>query len=305
MQHDKNTLPPNEKFLIVIILLGLLIAFGIVYCNAQSITVTTVKDIAVSQAQGVSGQETIKADFYIPSSTPKGIVCWEHGGGFVKGNKTDGNGGICLTLAKDGWFVINTNYRLANPFSILGADSVTATKLFWEACYRAIQDGDASVRYAIIKYNLPLDIPVYKGGISAGAVAADESVCWQNGEYSLVDTAKWKNYSNGAAPINLRGSISISGAVFQKSDVDATDKIMIRCYGLKDNTLKCFGGFNHQCRYEGDCIITEQQQLFANNDFYIAFPNATHGLREGLLNIIGKQNMKQAIQFISTNLNSL
>ena len=31
--NNRNPLPPNQKFLIVIILLGLLIAFGIVYHN--------------------------------------------------------------------------------------------------------------------------------------------------------------------------------------------------------------------------------------------------------------------------------
>ena len=290
------------EFAAVIIMLGIIFLLLFKSCEAQ--TFTLKKDVQCSIAEGVHGTEYLKADFYIPTVTPKGILTWAHGGGFLAGSKESGNAVLCKFWAAHGWIVINYNYRLMDGVALSHADSTLATKLFWEECYMAIEDGKAATRYVILTQNLSPFIPVYFGGISAGGVIADESICWQPNELSVVDTAKWKNHSNGNWNINIRGSFSISGAIFSKSDIDPTNQIMIRCYGLLDKTLKCNGGFNHKCRYEGDCIVTAEQQQLGNPDYYLAFPNAAHGLKEGFMNIQGILNIKKSRQFILDTLNA-
>jgi hypothetical protein len=276
--------------------------------GAQTIPVTIQKDVVICQANGVLGLETIKADFYVPSGIPKGILVWEHGGGFIAGDKGSGNAVLCKFWASGGWLVINTNYRLGSGSAITKADSINATRLMWEAAYRAIEDAKAGVRYAYIhsEYNVNSSMPVYIGGISAGGVAGDLAASWQPSEFAyMVDTTKWKNYSNGLQSVNITGGISISGAVFLPTDIDHTDKVMIRCYGLLDNTLKCNGGFNHKCKYTGECQITTLQNDLGNTDFALSFPNAAHGLKEGFLNIQGALNIKKARQYILNSINSL
>lgn len=299
---EMKTITNKEAIaLILFMTLVLLMFFGI---DAKCQGYTIKKDVLFSTVEGVKGTEYLKADIYKPTVTPKGILVWFHGGGFLQGTKESGNAVLCKFWANNGWLVINTNYRLIDGVALSHADSILSTKLFWEDCYMAIEDGKAAVRYEILTDNLQPDIPVYFGGVSAGGVIADESVCWQPNELGIVDTAKWKNRSNGNLQVNILGSFSISGSVFSLSDVDRTDKIMIRCYGLLDNTLKCNGGINHKCRYEGDCEVTALQQQYSNPDYYLAFPNAAHGLKEGFLNIQGALNIKKSRQFILDTLNA-
>lgn len=301
---DNNKKEEGEIKVLAIIAFVIAVLFGfVIVSNAQTNAYTVSYNIVYSDVKGIYGTtEHLKADFYVPSIQPKGIMIWEHGGGFIQGAKEDGGASYCKYWAKYGYLAINLNYRLADPFSFLGVDSATATKLMWEACYRAIEDGKSAVRYAISYPSLckvTAFTPVWFGGISAGAVAADMSVCWQPSEYcNVVDTLKWANTSNGTYPIRLVGSYSISGAIFKESDIDTTNLIMIRCYGLLDNTLKCNGGSNHKVAYEGDCVITDLQQEFGNEDYYISFPEAGHGL-------LGGTYTREARKFILNTIKNL
>jgi acetyl esterase/lipase len=89
-----------------------------------------------------------------------------HGGGFVSGNKQSGDiRDLCVHLARRGFVCASSNYRLGFDFTEYGQ---------YKARYRAIQDGNAAMRYVVQNANtVRIDTNwLFVGGQSAGSLLA-------------------------------------------------------------------------------------------------------------------------------------
>lgn len=109
-------------------------------CNATThADVRVEKDIVITTQGGIN----ITADLYIPDSAPPyPIIVSIHGGGFVRGDKSDMTS-RSRSLAEAGYLVLNTNYRTLSmgvSFPAFVKDVHTAVK--WIATHGAEYGGD-------------------------------------------------------------------------------------------------------------------------------------------------------------------
>lgn len=94
----------NKNAYVLFLAVVAFIAGSTIFANAE---VRVVKDISVLTKNGIE----ITADLYVPDSeAPFPIIVSVHGGGFVRGDKSDMSS-KCRRLAEAGYLVFNTNYR--------------------------------------------------------------------------------------------------------------------------------------------------------------------------------------------------
>lgn len=123
---------------------NLLLAFGVIICiavwaiSAQA-EIRVEKDILILTKTGID----IKGDLFVPDSeAPYPIVVSVHGGGFVRGDKSDMTS-KCRRLAEAGYLVFNVNYRTLSmgvAFPEFVKDVHTAVK--WITAHGAEYGGD-------------------------------------------------------------------------------------------------------------------------------------------------------------------
>lgn len=115
--------------------------------------------------------DTLLLDLYYPNlgidlSPKRPFILLAHGGGFSSGNKQAGDiRDLSIQLAMRGFVTASINYRLGYDFTEYGQ---------YKARYRAIQDGNAALRFIVNNANtVRIDTNwLFVGGQSAGALLA-------------------------------------------------------------------------------------------------------------------------------------
>jgi predicted esterase len=144
-------------------------------------------------------------DLYYPNlvvdTAPKRpFIILFHGGGFSSGDKQSGDiRDLCVHLALRGFVCASVNYRLGHDFSEYGQ---------YKARYRAIQDGNAALRYVVNNANaVRIDTNwLFVGGQSAGSLLALGMVYADQFELDSISLL----YSTTAASVEL-GNLHTSG----------------------------------------------------------------------------------------------
>lgn len=187
-------------------------------------------------------------DLYYPNlvvdqSPKRPFIMLFHGGGFSSGDKQSGDiRDLCFHLALRGFVCASVNYRLGYDFSEYGQ---------YKARYRAIQDGNAALRFIVNNANtVRIDTSwLFVGGQSAGSLLALGMVYADQSELDSISLL----YNTTAISVEL-GNIQASGnsllntysikGIFNnwggvtKSEVDFNEMIpTIAFHGELDSTV--------------------------------------------------------------------
>jgi acetyl esterase/lipase len=192
--------------------------------------------------------DTLLMDLYYPKlavdpSPLRPFVMLFHGGGFVSGDKQSGDiQDLCAHLALRGFVCASVNYRLGFDFSEYGQ---------YKARYRAIQDGNAAMRYIVNNANaVRIDTNwLFVGGQSAGSLLALGMVYADPSEldsisllYSATSTSMELGnlYTSGNSLTNtyaLKGIFNNWGAVVE-TEVDVAEMLpTVAFHGELDTTV--------------------------------------------------------------------
>ncbi len=187
-------------------------------------------------------------DLYYPNlevdlSPKRPFIMLFHGGGFSSGDKQSGDiRDLCFHLALRGFVCASVNYRLGYDFSEYGQ---------YKARYRAIQDGNAALRYIVNNANtVRIDTTwLFVGGQSAGSLLALSMVYADQSELDSISllynsTAISKELGNlQTSGNNLLNTYSIKGifnnwGAVSKSEVDFNEMIpTVAFHGELDSTV--------------------------------------------------------------------
>lgn len=192
--------------------------------------------------------DTLLMDLYYPklvvdTSPQRPLMLLFHGGGFSSGDKQLGDiRDLCIHMALRGFVCASVNYRLGFDFTEYGQ---------YKARYRAIQDGNAALRYLVNNANaVRMDTNwLFVGGQSAGSLLALGMVYADPSELDSISllynatavTAELGNlYTSGN---NLTNTYSIKG-IFNNwggvtaSEVDPDEMLpTVAFHGELDSTV--------------------------------------------------------------------
>lgn len=170
----------------------------------------------------------LRMDLYYPNlaidtSAKRPFILLFHGGGFSSGDKASGDiKDLCAHLALRGFVCASVNYRIGYNFSEYGQ---------YKARYRAIQDGNAALRYIVNNANaIRVDTNwLFVGGQSAGSLLALGMVYADQSELDSISllynstavSAELGNlYTSGN---NLTNTYSIKGVFNNWGGITATE----------------------------------------------------------------------------------
>jgi len=217
------------------------------YFDSTEITIGT--DIQYGIAQDHLGNpDTLRMDLYYPNlaidlSPKRPFIMLFHGGGFTSGDKASGDiRDLCIHLALRGFVCASVNYRLGDAFTEYGQ---------YKARYRAIQDGNAALRFIVNNANaVRIDTSwLFVGGQSAGSllslgmVYADQSELdsislLYNATAASVELGNLNTSGNNLTnPYSIKGVFNNWGAVTD-TEVDVNEMIpTIAFHGELDTTV--------------------------------------------------------------------
>ena len=215
----------------------------------DSTEITIGANIQYGIAQDFQGNpDTLLMDLYYPNlavdtSPKRPFIMLFHGGGFSSGDKQSGDiQNLCVYLALRGFVCASVNYRLGDAFTEYGQ---------YKARYRAIQDGNAALRYVVNNANgVRIDTNwLFVGGQSAGSLLAMGMVYADQNELDSVSLL----YSATATSVelgnlytsgnNLTNTYSIKGIFnnwggITESEVDVEEMIpTVAFHGALDTTV--------------------------------------------------------------------
>lgn len=172
----------------------------------DSTQITVGPNIQYGIANDFQGNpDTLLMDLYYPNlavdlSPKRPFILLAHGGGFSSGDKRSGDiRDLCIHLALRGFVCASINYRLGHDFSEYGE---------YKARYRAIQDGNAALRFIVKNANtVRVDTNwLFVGGQSAGSLLALGMVYADQSELDSVSLL----YNTIATSVEL-GNLHTSG----------------------------------------------------------------------------------------------
>lgn len=211
------------------------------YCEGTLFTASqftgiprSFSNVNYGKAKDFSGKEiNLSMNIYLPqpitsSAAPptRPLLIWIHGGAFIAGNKSDMNL-FAANSALSGFVSATVGYRLGlanyNPDNCKNAWTE-----FLRAGYRATQDVKNAVIY--LKQNANTygidTTQIFLAGYSAGAISA-LNVAYADAK----DMEPFQSYISDLGPIskttNVRGVLSISGALLDDCFMDADEKIPV------------------------------------------------------------------------------
>lgn len=138
----------------------------------ESSQITIGSNVLYGIAKDFQGKpDSLLMDLYYPNlgvdmSPKRPFILLAHGGGFSSGDKQSGDiRDLCIQLALRGFVCASINYRIGHDFSEYGQ---------YKARYRAIQDGNAAMRFIVNNAHLVrIDTSwLFVGGQSAGSLLA-------------------------------------------------------------------------------------------------------------------------------------
>jgi para-nitrobenzyl esterase len=183
------------------------------------------------------------------------LIIWAYGGAFLDGNGTRKDmRTLCDVYAKKGYVTSTIDYRLYSFATSGFPDSVKITNVIIQAA----QDMKAAVRY--FKKTVREDGNPYRidtsniivGGISSGAIMSlivaqmdsiDPIPTWMR----TIITAQGGFEGSSGTPSyssNVKGAISMSGALYRKEWLDKGDLPYAAYHGTADNTVAYGYGVN-------------------------------------------------------------
>ena len=202
------------------------------------------------------GESKLLMDIYRPETDEKApLIVYIHGGAFISGRS---NGyvasKICYDLASKGFVVASINYRLIGDASLEDGTGLVkgGENLIRLSIYNSLIDINAAIRFLAAQkthYQINTD-EVFLAGYSAGAIAALHYV--HSSEQSELEemygpTYKRKgNYNkypfNGQSepynpPFQIRGMISLAGAMLIPNHIDARDNIPALLIHSRDDDM--------------------------------------------------------------------
>ncbi len=229
-------------------------------CNATRYLTDVFTDTTMTTVQyGTNSVGTtvyqLKMDVVEPKNDTlklRPLVIWAFGGGFVGGERKSMSS-FCNIFGKKGYVNATIDYRL---YSLSGGlpDSVKITRTI----IQAVQDMKASIRF--FKKSAKLDNNPYRidtnniivGGVSAGAITAmlaaqmdslDPIPTWMR----TIIAAEGGMEGNSGTPgysTNVKGAISMSGALYRKEWLDKNDVPFASYHGTADNIVAYGYGLN-------------------------------------------------------------
>jgi acetyl esterase/lipase len=209
-------------------------------------TTTTTIQYGANAVSGVTQQ--LKMDIVEPKTDTlklRPLIIWAFGGGFVQGQRKEMLP-FCVTYAKKGYVNAAIDYRL---YSLAGGwpDSVKIT----HTIIQAVQDMKASIRY--FKKSAKLDNNPYRidtnniivGGVSAGAITAMATAQMDSLDpiepWIRTIIAQEGGFEGGSGTpgysTNVKGAISMSGALSRKEWLDKNDVPFASFHGTADNVV--------------------------------------------------------------------
>lgn len=249
------------------------------YTEAQffsSTEITIGTNIQYGLAQDFMGNpDSLVMDLYYPSvaidtSAKRPFIMLFHGGGFSSGDKQSGDiRDLCIHLAMRGFVCASVNYRLGHDFSEYGQ---------YKARYRAIQDGNAALRFVVNNANtVRIDTNwLFVGGQSAGALLALGMVYADQSEldsisllYNAVATSielgnLHTSGNNLTNTFTIKGIFNNWGGVVQ-TEMDGDEMIpTIAFHGALDTTVR-IGSDNSFAHYTLNGSEAVHNYLIANN----------------------------------------
>lgn len=219
-------------------------------------------NLQYGQAVSVTGGTVnLLLDIYKPPSTDtvtnRPLVIFIHGGGFQSGDKVSNFGTrVCGSFARRGYVVASINYRLS-PGSYLTSDTA-----YFQALYRAIQDGKAAVRY-FRRYGSDHGVDtsqVFVTGSSAGSKTAlhmafltqEEVPAFINpGQIGTLEGVS----GNPGHWSEVQGVINCWGALWDYRWINAGDVPVFCVHGTSDTTVPYDSSFSYHGFKYGSTII--------------------------------------------------
>jgi poly(3-hydroxybutyrate) depolymerase len=227
--------------------------------KTDTVQLSNLSDITYGSNKDTSGNMiALNLDLYFPayatSASHFPLVVMMHGGSYLNGDKTDVSA-YCSVLADSGFVVAAINYRLGWRAGADNCSGDTSSQLL--AGYRALQDGNASLRFLISnanKFGIDPDW-VFVGGNSAGSSLALNTAYIPN---YIAQTYLPSAYAQ-LGPINsagnsltnsfkIRGICNMWGALTDSTLINAFNALpTISFHGTTDPVVPYDIGFDNSC----------------------------------------------------------
>ena len=211
--------------------------------------------------------EKLLLDFYSPAIkdtlAKRPLMIFIHGGGFQDGKKSGGFVNlISNSLAKRGYTFASIDYRL-------GINAPKSNQDYFEALYRAVQDGKAAVRYFkryAEKYGIDT-AQIFIMGSSAGAKTALHIAYLDQVELpTYIDTKKMGllegTSGNQGYSSEVAGVINCWGAMVNYQWINKNDAPLFCISGTADKTVPYDSSFDyHGFKYGSTVLYDRMLQL--------------------------------------------
>ena len=215
------------------------------------------------------------------------LVIFIHGGGFQNNSKTGSYSSIvCRGFARRGYVSATIDYRLGVEKS--GFDSGKPAKTntdYWEAMYRAQQDGKAAVRFFrryFEKYGIDTS-QIFITGSSAGSMTCLAMAYMDEDEIPAeINKGKWGtlegNSGNPGYSSKVHGVINAWGALIDYHWIEPGDVPLFNTSGLNDKTVPYDSSDNYRGFKYGGYILYQHCLELGIPTGWRPFENTGHTL---------------------------
>lgn len=213
----------------------------------DSVSVTTVEYSDVHNwSESSSG---LDMDIYYPNGDTvfkRPLIIFAHGGSFYQGDKDNPEMfALCESFAKKGYVTASIQYRLTTVSSLADSNAMIQT------VFNAISDMKAAIRYfrkdvSINNNTFGIDTSqIFIGGYSAGAILS-VNLAFLNNESEVpvflqqtIENAGGieGNSGNEGYSSKVKAVVSLAGAVYLKSFIDADDVPIVSVHAKDDGTV--------------------------------------------------------------------
>ncbi|MGC6490225.1 MAG: T9SS type A sorting domain-containing protein [Flavobacteriales bacterium] len=212
------------------------------------------------------------------------LIIFAHGGVYVAGDKTNPTMvSLCNAFAKKGYVTASIQYRLTSTTNLLLPN---ASEILTQTVVNSVSDMKAAIRYFrkdIAEngntYNINSD-QIFVGGYSAGAVTAvhlsavDENDIPEDLQIYFDNSGGVEgNSGNDGYPSNVKGVVSLAGAINDLSFFDSDDEPIVSIHASNDNTVSydcdfALGNSNLPMLCGSGEIHAKLEELGITNDLY-------------------------------------
>lgn len=234
--------------------------------------IDSITNIQYGEAVNIKGQnEQLLLDVFQPSGTDtlkyRPLVIFIHGGGFQNNSKTGGYSSIiCQGFARRGYVTATIDYRLGVEKSgTEGGKPAKTNTDYWEALYRAQQDGKAAVRF-FRRYHEKYGIDtsrIYITGSSAGSMTCLAMAYMDEEEVpTVINRNKWGtlegNSGNEGYSSSVRAVMNAWGAMIDYRWIGSGNVPLFNTSGLVDKTVPYDSSDNYKGFKYGGYVLYQR-----------------------------------------------